>query len=494
VLRLGSAAAFVGCAAMLASGCANPDSHVDSASSDHDGLTLDVHMYATSDSLIVETAVHNTRAAVVHLDADQCGRVAEVILLRATLQPEGATYSGSLESVKKLIIRQQRSEQFADTFAPRVVTGGSATPGCIRPTQPVGLPAGGTITERWELPFGVAFALAAVGSGSATVRAEAVESVAADKLGFLDILPAGDADADADRAGRNVVVTRPASVVLDRPPTRPDTGPSRGQLFDTMVEDATVRDFIQAQPPDSWRDARIGRSSFRAVTSEFERAVAVTLAPDGSVTDVRLPDAADRIRVFDRRPATSPPGIALIPEPDTPVPTEDVIAGRLSLPSGQVVADGYLGAGGQPLPDRAAAGAYPVFVTVARLPDVPFDQVALATVVVSDAPTVSWALRTTIAVDGGTAGFTSAEGLEALTREGASGTGGGDVLDRAFDSLTAHDSLVTLFPIEDGLALALFSSGYGDGGYNVYVGLDRDGKPTRFVIDFSVVHLGWPAP
>jgi hypothetical protein len=222
--------------------------------------------------------------------------------------------------------------------------------------------------------------------------------------------------------------------------------------------------------------------------------VAVALAADGSVTAVSLPGAADRIRVFERRPATLPPGIALIPEPDAPVPTEDVIAGRLSLPSGQVVADGYLGVGGQPLPDRAAAGDHPVFVTVARLPDVPFDQVAFATIVVSDAPTVSWALRSTIAVDGGTAGFTSPEGLAALTRQGATGTGGGDVLDRAFDSLTAHDSIVTLLPIEDGLDLAMFSSGYGDGGYDVWVGLDRDGKPTRFVIDFAIVHLGWPAP
>ncbi len=22
----------------------------------------------------------------------------------------------------------------------------------------------------------------------------------------------------------------------------------------------------------------------------------------------------------------------------------------------------------------------------------------------------------------------------------------------------------------------------------------RDGQPTRFVIDFAIVHLGWPAP
>jgi hypothetical protein len=495
MLRLRSGVVLVVCAVLFASGCGNLDSRVDSASGDHDGLTLDARMHATSDSLVVETTVHNTRAEAVHLDADQCGRVTEVILLRTNLQPEGATYAGSLDSVKRLILRQQRSDQFPDGFAPRVVTGGSATPDCVRPTQPVELAAGGSIAERWELAFGTAFALETVGSEHASVRAEAVESVAGDKLGFLDILPAGDAD--ADRAGRNVVVTRPASVVLDRPPTRPDTGPSLGQLFDTMVEDGTVRDFITAQPSDSWRDARFalaGPVVFKAITSGFERALSVTLTADGSVTGVSLPGVADRIRFFERRPATLPPGIAVIPEPGTPVPTEDVIAGRLSLPSGQLVADAYLGAGGEPLSDLSAAGDYPVFVTVARHPDSRFDEVAFATVAVSDSPTVSWARRSTIAVDGGTAAFTSAEGLGALKRLGATGTGGTDVLDQAFDSLTAHDGVITELPIEGGLDLAMFTSGYGDGGYDVYVGLDRDGKPTRFVIDFAIVHLGWPAP
>jgi hypothetical protein len=494
MLRSRSAAVVVVGAVLFASGCANLESRTDSASGDHDGLTLDVRTHTTSDSLVVETTVRNSRAEVVHLDADQCGRVAEVILVRTTLAPEGATYAGSLDSVKRLILRQQRSAQFPDSFAPRVVTGGSATPDCVRPTQPVELAAGGSIAERWELPFGSAYALAAVGSEHAIVRAEAVESEAADKLGFLDIFPAGDAD--AGRTGRTVAVARPASSVLDRPPTRPDVGPSLGQMYDTMVEDPTVRDFIEGQPLDSWRQAAIalaGPVEFRAVTSGFERAVTASLAPDGSVTHVSLPAAADRIRVFERRPVTMPAGIAVIPEPDTPVPTEDVVAGSLSLPSGRIVADGYLGADAEPLPDQAAPGAYPVFVTVARFPDIPFDQNALATVVVSDAPTVSWARRSTIAVDGGTAGFTSAEGLEALTRLGQ-GSGGTDVVGLAFDSLTAHDGVITEYPIADGLDLAMFTTGYGDGGYGVYVGLDRDGKPTRFVIDFAIVHLGWPVP
>ena len=56
----------------------------------------------------------------------------------------------------------------------------------------------------------------------------------------------------------------------------------------------------------------------------------------------------------------------------------------------------------------------------------------------------------------------------------------------------AHDDIVTEVPIAGGLDMALFATGYGDGGYPVHVGLDADGKPTRFVIDFAIVHLAWP--
>ena len=144
----------------------------------------------------------------------------------------------------------------------------------------------------------------------------------------------------------------------------------------------------------------------------------------------------------------------------------------------------------EPLPDIAAPGAYPVFATVGRLPGYTFDTVAYASVVVSDAPTVSWQARTIVGVDGGTAGFTSAEGSELLGRMDV--TANVAMVFDAFDSLTAHDNVITEVPIGEGLDMAIFTTGNGDGGYQVYVGLDADGKPTRFVMDFAIVHLGWP--
>lgn len=450
--RFGSAIVIVliAAAGLSAGGCAALDSPGIAASGDHDGLMLDTRVRATPDSLVVDTTVRNTRTTPVHLDATQCGRVTEVILVRTVLQPEGATYTGSLDGLKRLILEQQKSQQFPDGFAPRVVTGGSATPDCVRPSQPIEIAPGASIAERWESEFTGAYALAAVGSEHATVRATAVESVAADRLGFLDIL--GPGDAHEERAGRSVVVETPASAVLDRPPTRPDTGPSLGQQFDRMVETPALRSFIEAQPADSWRDASIvsgyvGGDRFHAVTTAYEHPLTALLTPDGSVIgDPVLPVEADRTRMFQRRPATLPPGIGIIPEPETPVLTEDVVAGLLSLPSGRVVAPGLTGEE-VPLSDVAAPGTYPVFATIAGEPGTPFGRVAFASLVVSDAPTVEWKERSTVGVDGGTSGFTSAEAAVLLDRMDPRAQE--EVVFRGFDSLTAHNHVITTIPIDD---------------------------------------------
>jgi hypothetical protein len=45
-----------------------------------------------------------------------------------------------------------------------------------------------------------------------------------------------------------------------------------------------------------------------------------------------------------------------------------------------------------------------------------------------------------------------------------------------------------------GANLMTFETGAGDGGYNLYVGLDADGHPTRYVLDLELLHLDWPKP
>jgi Protein of unknown function (DUF4241) len=286
--------------------------------------------------------------------------------------------------------------------------------------------------------------------------------------------------------------------VLQRDPTAQATTLSAGQRFERMVEDDALRAFLVAQPADSWREAGLTQTEaafrFKAVSTMYERAVTAIISSEGShVTDLDLPGAGDLTREFERRTATLPPGIARIPERDDLVLTEDIVPDPLMLPSGAVVADGALAGELEPLPFATEPGSYPVHVTLARAPGTDFDNVALASLVVSEAPTVAWKEVGMVGVDGGTAGFTSAEGSEALGRR-ISGDAAAWSADSfaAFDSLVAHDYLVTEYPIDDDTNLVLFSTGYGDGGYPVFVGLDARGRPTRFVIDFLLIHLAWP--
>ncbi len=134
---------------------------------------------------------------------------------------------------------------------------------------------------------------------------------------------------------------------------------------------------------------------------------------------------------------------------------------------------------------------YPVRLTLARYPGQDFDRVAFATLVVSDSTTVRWQPTGVIAVDGGTTTFTSAEGASRLVTAAESGTGS-ESQDSAWDSLAAHDYLGTESAIEGSINLVMTSSGVGDGGYQVFVGYDSAGQPTRVVVDFVLVHLDWP--
>ena len=140
---------------------------------------------------------------------------------------------------------------------------------------------------------------------------------------------------------------------------------------------------------------------------------------------------------------------------------------------------------------HAEPGVYPVRLTLARYPGQDFDRVAYASLVVSDAATVRWQPTSVIAVDGGTTTFTSAEGASLLVTAAESGTGS-ESQDSAWDSLAAHDYLGTESAIEGSINLVMTSSGVGDGGYQVFVGYDSAGQPTRVVVDFLLVHLDWP--
>ena len=469
-------------------------------SGDHDRLRVEGQVRATASSIAVDVQVRNDRDEPITLVPDQCGRVTDVELERTVFRAEGKRWDGSVQAVKELVLRDQQFDDTPDSFAPRRVgDSSSATPDCHRPDQLIVLEPGATIAERWELPFDMSRTLKEVGSDAAAVSVEAIEARDTNEMEYSTVV--SFADEDAVREGRATRAVLPLSDVLDRTATEPIEGPSRGELFDRLLEDEELRAWIENQPQDGWGHAQLRlaapaygaefeRLRFEMVTTAFERAAVITASPDGSDVVLDLPGVADRTREFARTAGTLPPGIAALPDSEYDL-TEDLALGEVLLPSGRVVVGEYL-FDAEPLEFQVVPGPYPAHATLARYKDQEFQSVAFATLALSDAPTVRWEEATDIAVDGGTTTITSPEGRDELGRLFDDDQAGSMDLDQdIFDSMVAHDNLGTEWNLTPETNLVRVSSGIGDGGYPVYVGFDAEGKPTRVVVDFLLLHLDW---
>ena len=483
------------------SACA-PSAEPVSVSGEHEGLAVEGQVTSTGSSIAVDVVVRNDRDEPIHLVPDQCGRVVDVELERTEFLPEGKRWEGSVQAVKEIVLRDQRFDENPDLFAPRRVgDSSSATPECRRPEKLIVLEPGATIAERWELPFDTSRTLREVGAAAGMVSLEAIEARDPNEMEYADIV--SFTDEEAVREGRAARAELELSEVLDRAASEPLEGPSRGELFDRLLEDEELRAWIQDQPADAWGHAELRpahpgygadfeRLRLEMVASTFEHAAVVTAAPDGSNPVLDLPGDEDRTREFPRTAGSLPPGIAALPDSDY-----DADGGSRARRSAASERAGQSSASTCSTPihsgSRSTPGAYPAHATLVRYNDEDVDSVAFATLVLSDAPTVRWEEATNIAVDGGTTTITSVEGRDELGRVFEDDQLGSMQLDEdIFYSMVAHDSLGTEWELTPDTNLVRVSSGIGDGGYPVYVGYDAAGNPTRVVVDFLLLHLAWP--
>lgn len=495
---LGARLAIAVVVATIPAGCSRAPVAI---SGDHDGLVVDGRVATTNASITVDVTVRNARDRVIDLEPDQCGRVTEVRLERTQFRAEGRKWDGTVQAAKELVLNDQRFEDDSDLFAPRRVGDpSSATPDCARPDHAIALDPGATIAERWELPIGDSRTLREVGSDDAAVTLEAIEARDPDAMEYFDIVYFSDRA--KDREGREARAELLLAQVLHRAATSPVTGPSRGELFDRLLENADLRAWIEAQPVDMWGDARLqpaipgAGAAFEGVrlelvTRAFERSAVVTAVADGSNATLDLPGEQDRTRAFQRTAGTLPPGIQALPGADWVI-TDDLHFGRVLLPSGRlVVAESPLAA--DPLDIVVAPGAYLTHATLARQREQEGEQVAFASVVLSDAPTVHWESAGAISVDGGTTMLTSVEARDELSRGWQNDqVAAGRLDEEIYNAMVAHGGLGTEWGLSPQTNLVKVPSGLGDGGYPRYVGFDASGKPTRVVVDFLLLHLGWP--
>ncbi|MGL4967217.1 MAG: DUF4241 domain-containing protein [Inquilinus sp.] len=191
-------------------------------------------------------------------------------------------------------------------------------------------------------------------------------------------------------------------------------------------------------------------------------------------------------------------GVTVTP-PDGPVALSGVEIGKLGVPSGRIVAcDPFICDGAEAFSRRVPAGKFPVQLAMAKLPH--DERVAFARILFADRPAVRWemALRPGqtlqdlqpgyihgYGVDTGTGAF-----MDAATRTSyLAATADEAATMRLVDALNnaPSGSRAWLLRPYGHANVAMFSSGWGDGFYASYFGLDSAGRVVALVTDFGVV-------
>jgi hypothetical protein len=178
------------------------------------------------------------------------------------------------------------------------------------------------------------------------------------------------------------------------------------------------------------------------------------------------------------------------------VPLERVEVGRIAVPSGRVVVADPFFPDGPPFEVGVPFGPCRVTLVVAHHPEWG-RRVAHARLELAPVPIARWrASGQRLAVESGMAAFMDVGARDTFrvafeTYEAAHPAGYYDeVLQR---SLSASATVERpggdwgLHRLSGGHSLAVFSSGLGDGVYDVQIGQDTDGRPVALAIDFEIL-------
>lgn len=280
------------------------------------------------------------------------------------------------------------------------------------------------------------------------------------------------------------------------------------QRFDSLMKHPDLATWIDTQDPSSWGEARL-TDSFKGdskwTLTAFNRGYALPLVATGvasKAASVQIPT----------EPAARPPFVAaVIPAGASERHTgyaefKDLYVGDLVLPSGRIMVGDPVSSDGMLTFDLGLkAGRYPVHVVTGR-PRYMGDDYARAAwevVTLSDSPVTHWAPAVpaghnakelkpgeafTWGTDGGEGGFASPEAMKPMD---ASLVGDMALYDSLGNREEANGWLWAFLTVDSRSGANVFAceSGFGDGGYPVFLGLDARNRPAALLSDFAVLDL-----
>ncbi|WP_324678897.1 DUF4241 domain-containing protein [Hymenobacter sp. GOD-10R] len=174
--------------------------------------------------------------------------------------------------------------------------------------------------------------------------------------------------------------------------------------------------------------------------------------------------------------------------------------GNLPVSSGRIVATDPVALRDTPFTTIFPHGRFPVELAIAH-----FDndaRVAFARVVFSNEPVATWQMALVngqellpitgetyygYSVDAGIALFMDAAHIHTFNQYLSSDQSASEKLFINSFKLDSDSPLPGLLYAANGDTLATFSTGWGDGSYATYIGLDAQNKPCRLLTDFQVI-------
>jgi hypothetical protein len=160
----------------------------------------------------------------------------------------------------------------------------------------------------------------------------------------------------------------------------------------------------------------------------------------------------------------------------------------LVVTSGKVVACDAFVLDNTPLTTKIPPGKYPVILSIARFAT---DQrIAYALLQISTNPPVKWQFDRAYGVDSGTGCFADKDAILLLEkRTDRNPDAYNDVIklmEKTYQPTWSWGNII--LDAATGLNQIAFSSGFGDGGYDTFIGYDNDGKIAAVVTDFSILN------